>query len=145
MGEYDRNFIPEPIPVLRPVPRPADYDPNPSWFRTLFPKQQPQTTDSNIEIEDYSKYDVPAQLGAGILRKGYKRVSVLYNPGTSPYAPDPVAHMTKGDYYDIILHNGEAYYLPLDISVPPASDGGMDSEIIDYCSGPNHSILLTKW
>ena len=149
VGEHDRNFIANPIPVLRPVPRPMESESSTSWFRTLFPKAE-----SNTEIDiDYSKYDIPAHLGSGLLRKGYKRVSVLYNPGTSPYADESKNNALKGDYYDIILHNGEAYYLQLALDPPTVSgtvSGSSDSSdssdqfIVDYSAGTNHSILLTK-
>jgi hypothetical protein len=144
IGELDKNNVCNPIPVWRPIPSGLNENLGPN----------------DVAVDD-RVYDVCANATGGLLRKGHNRVSILYPPGQSPYSDSS----TRGDYYDIVLHKGEAYYLPLQLHCPtqvinppthsvggahggfnPTPDPSMvkDVEIIDYFCGLNHSVLLTK-
>jgi hypothetical protein len=136
---YAENSVCIPILVWRPIPSSSN-------------------TNIGLNDEDIDDriYGVPANAMGGLLRKGHNRVSILYPPGQSPYS----VSSTRGEYYDIILHKDEAFYLPLPLGCPtqtvtPVHSAGRlniapeipvtkDMEIIDYSSGAEHSVLLTK-
>jgi hypothetical protein len=164
VAEYDKNTIPNPISVLRPIP--------PDLNKSLSSNEAP--------IDD-RVFDVPADSTGATLHKGNNRVSIMYGPGKSPYNNyDP----NRGDYYDVVVHNGEAYYLPMAFDCPvvptepstrninndkdnssenrfvngmvggfkpkdeangnSSKDNTKDVEIIDYCCAHNHTVFLTK-
>ena len=145
LGEHDRNSVIDPIPVLRPLP-PEE-------------AEKPSTDEESVKL-----FDVPADLTGAMLKKGYNRVSVFYPAGMSPYSTDK----TKGDHYDVVLHAGLAYFLPLQLDVPmvpvgtdsplpslalpTASDVDVESgenkfveaPVLDYSCGANHTLVLLK-
>ncbi len=135
LGEHDRNANPNPLMV-----------------------QNDYRLDSNKSTSNKFSANVYK------LRKGFKRVSILSNEmhSNTIMEEEEVQGMSKGPTktfwnfeqrkkhaksFEIVVHQGEAYLIGLDLSVN--SDSVLDrkpsnSRIVDYSSGWQHELLLVN-
>ena len=147
-GEYDRNCNPYLLRVQTDFHKYKDDLPSSnssSTTTTIHPSSADQSTQQEQQQQQQQQefetvyLRVPA---TARLKKGYARVSLLFSPSDNP-------DVVNGDYhcYDIVLHNGEAYLIEIDVDRCPAVReqlGRAHYRVADYSAGWKHSLLIAE-
>ena len=125
LGEHDRNANPNPLPVFND-------------FRVVGSPKEEVAPDAVLPFPS-SKY---------VLKKGQKRVSLhsdiehIHFADMEPIEGQaPPAHHKS---FDIILHQGQAYLIPLEIKYTHEDLINTNRKIVDYSVGWQHELLLVE-
>eukprot|EP01038_Epipyxis_sp_PR26KG_P007357 gene7357-10027_t len=153
MGEHDRNFNADPLRVQ------TDFD----HTKTRDFLLKSESVNSNTEINSAGNTIEYIHLEQdAALKKGYQRVSVLfpvyYSDAINSNIDSKNSKLISGySTYEVIIHKGEAYVMPLTMKSKESSlsdeyqgDDLYESEylnnynIIDYSAGWKHSLLCAS-
>ena len=142
IGEYDRNAVCDPTPVLAPHSEEED--------RLL--------EEARREGRE-SQFTIPLYVAAANARlvKGHQRVHLLED---SPSSSGPLSSSTQAPrpndnspistkVYDIVLHNYESYLLPVDVTEPldqlPTSETNtVQFRIKHFVTGWQHTVMVLE-
>ena len=153
LGEGDRNCVITPVQVqCRPPPGSIylddeESDPilvEPNTDNPSRESTDPSVTDKRPEPEYYV-----ASSSSTVLRKGHQRVIVLLEDASdkthSSVDMTTVSCVTK--VYEVILHNYEAFLLPVTIDFDPSCEpsvAGQRYRVKDYSTGWMHTVTLIE-
>ncbi len=152
VGEYDRNTVSVPVPILEPLLEECGYpletvSPSREGLG-LFSSTSSPSSSSSDTLELNTEEDVPCIAHKEVaLKKGHQRVQVVFPSGVSPTSnPTFSRDMHPGAMlFDVVLHNKEAYLKRSKLPIPRiANDSGelVDAEIVDFSSGWQHNALI---
>ena len=143
MGEYDRNVICNPTPVLAPHSEEED-------------KLLEEARRENRENE----FKIPVYIASAQSRlvKGHQRVHLLVEDSSSsssgPFSSSSTSSRSSNSspictkVYDIVLHNYESYLLPVDVTVPldqlPSTDMNVQYRIKHFATGWQHTVMVLE-
>ena len=150
LGEGDRNCVITPVQVQYKPPPGSIYlddenDPISEEHSEGDPPREPadpSVTDTRPEPEYYV-----ASLSSTVLRKGHQRVIVLEDAGNNTHnSPDSASVSCLTKVYEVILHNYEAFLLPVPIDFDPSCEPpvGQRYRVKDYSTGWMHTVTLIE-
>lgn len=124
MGEHDRNANPNPLQVQQHQEETA----------ATAGSVQDTLVDDNPNVKKY--VHIPHNI---LIRKGQQRVSIFI-----PKQRHPEDYSSNISYnsYQIVVHNGEAYLINLDISSLLDNNFQENRQLLDFSSGWHHSLVL---
>jgi hypothetical protein len=129
LSEYDRNASLNPVPVFND-------------FRVVGSPKEEIAPEAILPFPA-SKY---------LLKKGHKRVSMHSNIDHVHFADEEQLEDQTGSArpalaksFDIVLHKGQAYLLPLEMKFTHADlHSSSGKKIVDYSVGWQHELLLVE-